>query len=144
VQLKRAVRLLNHRLAASKDRDTASNDILLLLTAIMQKAKSTLSPIDLTILKEYVFHQSAPVRELCLTPFLSNVVREGRLFLRFNTSLNAIYPGLNSLVHASLDPEDISDKKTAADIGSHWLSVLRTSLDFRGPLDVSSSIPAMA
>jgi hypothetical protein len=59
-------------------------------------------------------------------------------------SSNISFSGLDSLMHATLDPEDISDKKTAADISAHWLSVLRTSLEFRRPLDVSSSMSAMA
>jgi hypothetical protein len=75
-QVKRAVCLLNHRLAASGE--AASKDVLLLLTSIVHRSQSTLSSTDVASLKEYIFRQSAPVMDLCLSSTLSNVVREGR------------------------------------------------------------------
>lgn len=79
-EVKRAVCLIIHRLAQSGGRDAASRDLLLLLASIMQGSQSTLSPPDSAILKEFVFHQSVTVKELCLKSTLSDVIRKGMLF----------------------------------------------------------------
>ena len=129
IDIRRAVRVLDHTLKFSKTSGFLQENVLLLLAQIIARAKSVLSPETVVSLKKEVFLYSM-VHKLCIDRALSKICYKG-------PSIQALESekwfdgttGLSELVDNSLDPSDPVDNEIVRPICNIWKVRLEQELD---------------
>ncbi|KAF8665731.1 hypothetical protein AX16_000179 [Volvariella volvacea WC 439] len=114
VELKRAIRHLEHALLESIGRVAVRKNLLHLLSTMLHLAERTINHTDHVILKRAVFVNEGVVKDMYLAQDIS--VEEAE-------ALN--------MVSTNLDPNDDEDKDIAKDLSQQWLTGVKATLSER-------------
>jgi len=89
LDVKRAIRLINHGLILSISRDQRCHPLLKLLARIVADAARFLSIDDLDALKEELFVRESNIKALCVTKVSPDTIKDGQ-FLFFSDDRTAL------------------------------------------------------
>ncbi|KAG2062744.1 hypothetical protein BDR04DRAFT_1164705 [Suillus decipiens] len=123
VQIERAVFLIAHDICAIMDRESLVCNLLLFLSAIMQKALSQLSKEDGARLKECVLMRAPSIHDLSMSGDLPDTLQEA----------------LCTFLDVSLDPNSEGDREMVSSICAYWTECFKASFQ-SGRLQTGRSI----
>ncbi|PCH41704.1 hypothetical protein WOLCODRAFT_101082 [Wolfiporia cocos MD-104 SS10] len=107
VEIKRAVMLINHRLAASESNATATGDMLFLLAAIVKRASAHFSQDKMDDLLRHTFQLDA-IKQICSKSCASSVQK-----------------GLRELLSAFSDNAPEDTKQAVREVTAYWVLLIK-------------------
>ncbi|KAG1791586.1 ribosome 60S biogenesis N-terminal-domain-containing protein [Suillus plorans] len=123
VQIEHAVCIIAHDICSIMERESLVCDLLLLLSAIMQRALGELSKEDGARLKEFVLLRAPSIHGLSMSRDLPDAVQEA----------------LCALLNVSLDPSSEGDRTMVSSICTYWTECFKASIQ-SGSLQMGRSI----